>query len=83
MKAVGAALPVAHRIVEKTLNDLEAHSPAVDPPDDDTTTAGAEVDRCDCSAGHQPTYRKNAAAMPESTGMWRPVVRLSSGPVST
>ena len=32
-----------------------------------------------CAQGH----RRNAAATPESTGMCRPVVRVSSGPVST
>lgn len=50
-----------------------------DAADDDPAARRAEVDRRDGCRAH----RRKAAATPESTGMWRPVVRDSSGPVRT
>ncbi len=83
MQAVGHALPVANRVVGEPLDDLEAHRAVADMTDDDATAGRAEVDCRDSSSAHGAAYRRNAAATPESTGMCSPVVRLSSGPVST
>ncbi len=76
------------RVVGEAVDLLDRQrAPAVepDPADDDAPARGPEVDRRERAGppgGRPRAHRRNAAATPASTGMWRPVVWLRSPPVS-
>ncbi len=85
VQTVGAG----HRSVREPRHGLELQDARPHSADHHPTARGAEIhrrDRTDVPYGRGRAvvgHRRNAAATPESTGMCRPVVRLSSGPVST
>src|SRR5690606_33114773 len=75
------AVLVLDRSVGEARDELQVDPSLVDPADHDPAAGRAQVDGSERARARG--HRRKAAATPESTGMCRPVVRESSGPVST